>query len=111
MMTVLARNSWAHVVHGILAVLFGPAASIARGVTRTAPRPALSFVAGVALLLLAGCSRDLILRHPATGRTTVCPGEYAPGGITTVARMRAVEDQSGCIWYYEQRGYELMQGG
>ena len=105
MTTVLARNSWARVVHGILAVLFGPAISIARGVTR------LSFVAGVALLLLAGCSSDIVLRHPETGRTAVCPGEYAPGGITTVARVRAVEEQSGCIWYYQQRGYEPAQGG
>ena len=111
MTTVLARNSWARAVHRILAVQFESATSIARGVTRTAPRPALSFVAGVVLLLLAGCSSDVVLRHPATGRTTVCPGEYAPGGITTVARMRAVEEQSGCIWYYQQRGYEPAQGG
>ena len=111
MTMMLGRNSWARVVHGILAVQFGPATSIVPGVTRTARRPALAFVAGVALLLLAGCSSDLVLRHPATGRTAVCPGEYAPGGITTVARVRAVEEQSGCIWYYQQRGYEPAQGG
>ncbi len=111
MTTVLVRNWWARAVRGVRAVLFGLATLIVPGVTLTARRPTLSFIVGVALFLLAGCSSDVVLRHPATGRTTVCPGEYAPGGIATAARVRAVEEQSGCVWYYQQRGYEPTQGG
>jgi hypothetical protein len=111
MTTVPVRNWWALAVHGVLTVPFELATSIVPGVTLTGWRPGLSFIAGVALFLLAGCSSDIVLRHPATGRTTVCPGDYAPGGITTAARVRAVEEQSGCVWYYQQRGYEPTQGG
>ena len=109
MTIVLARNRWAFAVHGVRAARLGRATSIVPGVRLTARRLALTFVTGVALLLPAGCSSDVVLRHPATGRTTICPGEYAPGGITTVARVRAIEEQSGCIWYYQQRGYEPTQ--
>src|SRR6266852_4054931 len=106
MTTEPMRNWWTRGVRGVRAVRFGPATLIGPGVTLTARRRALSFIAGVALFLLAGCSSDIVLRHPGTGRTTVCPGEYAPGGIATAARVRAIEEQSGCVWYYEQRGYE-----
>ena|SRR5712691_6831812 len=106
MTTVPMRNWWTRAVCGVRAVRFGPATLIVPGVTLTARRSALSLIAGLPLLMLAGCTSDVVLRNPATGRTTVCPGEYAPGGIATAARMRAVEEQSGCVWYYQQRGYE-----
>lgn len=106
MTTVLLRNWWARARRGARALRLWPATLMAPGVTLTARRRALSFITGVALVLVAGCSSDVVLRHPESGRTTVCPGEYAPGGIATAARMRAVEEQSGCVWYYQQRGYE-----
>jgi hypothetical protein len=62
-------------------------------------------------LCVAGCAQDVMLRDPATGRTAVCPGEYAPGGIPSMARVRAAEDQSDCVWRLQQRGFQPTQGG
>jgi len=43
-------------------------------------------IAACVLFLFTGCATDVVLRQPTTGRTVICPGEYAPGGIPTVAR-------------------------
>ena len=63
------------------------------------------------VLLLTGCATDVVMRNPTTGRTVICPGEYAPGGIPTAARIRSEEDQSDCVWRLQRRAFEPMQGG
>jgi hypothetical protein len=76
-----------------------------------ASRPIYWLIAACVLFFFTGCATDVVLRQRTTGRTVICPGEYAPGGFPTVARMRAAEDQSDCIWRFQQRGFEPTQGG
>ena len=79
----------------------------------TRPVRSLPWLVAACGVFLVGCgtTTDVVLRDPASGRTVVCPGEYAPGGIPTAARMRATEDQSDCVWRLQQRGFEATQGG
>lgn len=82
-------------------------------VTRQRGGLAGAWLLAALIVLLAGCttSTDVVLRNPTTGQTVACPGEYAPGGIPSVARMRAVEDQTDCVWRLQKRGFEAQVGG
>jgi hypothetical protein len=58
-------------------------------------------------LLLTGCVADVVLRHPQTQQTVVCPGGYCPGVLCRPAQERQIR----CVDDFQRQGYARVVDG